>query len=233
LGSGVKLYRSGKNLFNQASYGDYSYEGLTIEYLSDEDCFWFDGQIDPSKAALGREVMFSPYVLGTEGTDYTLSVKCISSAESIDYFEGTSGRFVDVTLYTSNEPPTSIGVSHSAFLEIPRANNSVVKLSGKLDGKKYFWGFRFYITKGVKFKDYKIQIQLEEGNNTATDFESFVAPTECVVNTDGTANVPSLYPSTRLYTDTEGVTIDAEYNRDVNKAFAELTNALISLGGNV
>jgi hypothetical protein len=74
-------------------------------------------------------------------------------------------------------------------------------------------------------------IQIEEG--TATDFAPYVEPTECVVNADGTANVPSLYPSTRLYTDTDGVTIEAEYNRDINKAFAELTNALISLGGNV
>jgi hypothetical protein len=80
--------------------------------------------------------------------------------------------------------------------------------------------------------DTVIKPMLEMGK-TATEYELGVEPTECVVNTDGTANVPSLYPSTRLYTDTDGVTIEAEYNRDINKAFAELTNALISLGGNV
>jgi hypothetical protein len=31
----------------------------------------------------------------------------------------------------------------------------------------------------------------------------------------------------------DGVTMEAEYNRDINKAFAELQNAIISLGGNV
>ena len=34
-------------------------------------------------------------------------------------------------------------------------------------------------------------------------------------------------------TDTEGAIIDAEYNRDINKAFAEMQQAIISLGGNV
>jgi hypothetical protein len=34
-------------------------------------------------------------------------------------------------------------------------------------------------------------------------------------------------------TDTAGAVIDVENNRDINKAFAELYNAIISLGGNV
>jgi hypothetical protein len=39
--------------------------------------------------------------------------------------------------------------------------------------------------------------------------------------------------SMTLATGTEGVTITAEYNRDLNKAFESLVNAIISLGGNV
>lgn len=90
----------------------------------------------------------------------------------------------------------------------------------------------FFVAKGQTFNNVTIRPQVEMGS-VGTEWEPYIEPTECVVNTNGTANVPSRYPSTRLYTDTKGVTIDAEYNRDINKAFAELTNALISLGGNV
>lgn len=36
-----------------------------------------------------------------------------------------------------------------------------------------------------------------------------------------------------LMSDTEGVVIECEYNRDINKAFEEMCNAIISLGGNI
>jgi hypothetical protein len=51
---------------------------------------------------------------------------------------------------------------------------------------------------------------------------------------DGTVEgVVSIYPNTTLLTDTTGVLVKAEYNRDLNKAFAELQQAIISLGGNI
>ena len=69
--------------------------------------------------------------------------------------------------------------------------------------------------------------------SSAIDYEQY-ALAEYTPNADGTVNgVTSLYPNTILTTDTEGVIIDCEYNRDINKAFAELKAAIISLGGNV
>lgn len=51
---------------------------------------------------------------------------------------------------------------------------------------------------------------------------------------DGTVDgVKSLYPTTELTTDTEGVIIEAEYNRDVNKAYQALVDAIVALGGSV
>ena len=50
---------------------------------------------------------------------------------------------------------------------------------------------------------------------------------EYTPNADGTVeSVTSLYPNTTLITDTEGVIIDCEYNRDINKAFAALEAAI-------
>lgn len=94
------------------------------------------------------------------------------------------------------------------------------------------------ITK-IVFRNYCIckegsidNIQLEPGT-VSTEFETFKGKTY-PINADGTVEgVNSIYPTTTLYTDTEGVVVDVEYNRDINKAFAELTNAILSLGGNV
>ena len=78
--------------------------------------------------------------------------------------------------------------------------------------------------------NYNIQIEL---GTTATDYEPYNSAT-FTPTADGTVNgVTSLYPNTTLMTDTDGVLIDCEYNRDINKAFAELQQAIISLGGNV
>lgn len=75
--------------------------------------------------------------------------------------------------------------------------------------------------------------QIELGT-AATDYEPYITPTEYTPTADGTVNgVTSLCPITTLMTDTEGVIIDCEYNRDINKAFAELQQAIISLGGNI
>ena len=63
------------------------------------------------------------------------------------------------------------------------------------------------------FSAVKVSIYREDENEA----ESYT-PTE-----DGTVEgVLSLYPITNLSTDTEGVVIEVTYNRDLNKAFAEL-----------
>ena len=72
------------------------------------------------------------------------------------------------------------------------------------------------------------------GVDTFAGFEPYREPTTYPISADGTVEgVTSIYPTTTLTSDTEGIVLDVEYNRDINKAFAELTNAIISLGGNV
>ena len=76
-------------------------------------------------------------------------------------------------------------------------------------------------------------IQLNMGD-TVTEYEPYKEPEAYMPDSDGIVeDVTSLYPTTTLLKDTEGVIIKCEYNRDINKAFEELTNAIISLGGNV
>jgi hypothetical protein len=93
--------------------------------------------------------------------------------------------------------------------------------------------YRISIAQGVTVNNLTVYPQLEIGT-AATEYEPYIEPVEYPVNADGTVDgVTSIYPTTTLLTDTAGAVIDVEYNRDINKAFAELYNAIISLGGNV
>ena len=43
---------------------------------------------------------------------------------------------------------------------------------------------------------------------------------------DGNVKIPSLYPTTVLFTETDGAVIEAEYNKDLNKVFGDIDEAL-------
>lgn len=75
-------------------------------------------------------------------------------------------------------------------------------------------------------------IQLEFGD-ADTGYEPYVDPVNYIPAGDGTCAVASLAPTMTLLTATPGVTITCEYNRDINKAFEQLQQAIISMGGNV
>lgn len=82
---------------------------------------------------------------------------------------------------------------------------------------------------GTYFKDFQI-----EYGKTVTAYEEGLEPITYEVGENGSVTgVKSIYPATTLTTDTEGVLIEVEYNRDINQAFAELKAAILSLGGNV
>ena len=70
--------------------------------------------------------------------------------------------------------------------------------------------------------------QLRLGDSVG-EYEPYIEPIEYSIGDD----IRSIYPTTTLTTDTAGVLIEVEYNKDINKAFAELQQAIISLGGNV
>lgn len=102
-----------------------------------------------------------------------------------------------------------------------------------LDNPKDTWfQLRIMIKAGVTVENLVFKPQLEL-NPTVTEYTPFVK-VEYSPDADGIVKgVTSLYPTMTLQTDTDGVVMDVEYNRDINKAFAELVQAIISLGGNV
>lgn len=75
------------------------------------------------------------------------------------------------------------------------------------------------------------QVQLEIGA-TATEYEPYKGVSYTPAE-DGTCEVTSIAPTMTLTTDIDGVVMDCQYNRDINKAFEQLTQAIISMGGNI
>ena len=77
----------------------------------------------------------------------------------------------------------------------------------------------------------KFDIQLEVGT-TPTEYEPYIEPTIYDVSADGSVEgVKSLYPSTTLYTDTNGAVVDATYYQDGKKVKENLIDMILSLGG--
>ena len=103
--------------------------------------------------------------------------------------------------------------------------------SEHLSGNIYVYGAGNITSEDVTFILSDIQIELGEA---ATAYEPYIEPQSAVSDADGNVSgLVSLSPSMTLMSDTEGVTINCEYNRDATKVIEELTQAIISLGGNI
>lgn len=75
--------------------------------------------------------------------------------------------------------------------------------------------------------------QLERGS-VATDYEEGVAVQRATPDTSGKiATFRSIYPSVVISSHNPDVSIGCTYNRDTQKAYASLVNAILSLGGSV
>lgn len=194
MGSGVKLYKGGKNLVKPGYYSPPSNTGGMEITLNPDGSVTFNGTAEADKWFY---FYTSPKLLKLPKGKYFLS-GCPKGGGTTTY-----------RLACSKGNDLGNGLAFELTTDTDLALN-------------------FFVAKGQTFNNVTIRPQVEMGS-VGTEWEPYIEPTECVVNTDGTANVPSRYPSTRLFTDTDGVTIEAEYNRDINKAFAELQQAVAGL----
>lgn len=85
---------------------------------------------------------------------------------------------------------------------------------------------------GITANNVKYSPQLELGS-TSTDYEPVLPAITFTPSADGTVvGVKNIYPTTTLLADKDNVVIDVDYNRDINKAFEELQNAILAQGSN-
>lgn len=86
------------------------------------------------------------------------------------------------------------------------------------------------IGEGETFNNYEIYLQVEQGS-AATEYEPY-AGAEYTPDEDGTVpGVASLAPTTTILTDTAGVTVELEYNRDTNLVIADILEKIAALSG--
>lgn len=146
-----------------------------------------------------------------DGHKITFSMRSIPS-------DGYMSIVIFYTDGTYKEARSRIGINSCTL-----ALNHQGKTVDRLQLRPLLRGIKFTDTTTI-FRDIQLEI------DGASKYMPYIAPIEYAANQ---AFIPSIYPSMTLISDTEGVNIKAEYNRDINKAFKELTNAIMSLGGNV
>ena len=166
------------------------------------------------------------------GQTYTLSMTSTYEQYRIMLF-GTdiNGTAFDATSQDVDKYIQGMYTGNTGRLQ-SRNNQTAETLSLKCNTDCIITAIVFWNAANESEKTY-FNFQLELGT-AATEYEPYKTLTEYTPAADGTVSgVKSLYPTTTLMTDTAGAIIDAEYNRDINKAFAELQRAILSMGGNV
>ena len=88
-------------------------------------------------------------------------------------------------------------------------------------------GMIFVVYDGVTVTNLRVYPLVVAGEN-GEEYESYKGATFTPAS-DGTCAVTSVSPSMTIYSDTPGVTIEAEYNRDTNKALGSITQTELSL----
>lgn len=201
--SGIALRATGKNLMC-LSGGEQSGEVNGVGYTVNTD-----GSITLSgtAAATGNIWLASELNYALTSGSYTLSGA---------YNDGTNKLFVCVRTYDAEKNTKLTTCSGAATSVTVEAGASIRD-------------FSLYMSKDSVYNNITIFPQLEPGD-TATDFEPPIAPVEYTPNADGTVEgVTSVYPTTVLMSDTENVVIEAEYNRDLNKAFDEVYQMIANI----
>lgn len=161
----------------------------------------------------------------------------------------------DYTLSVANKLPSGINVNFCMYESDGTSHYDNGLFSSKSSynfiRRSYYtkWYIRMTVNAGTVLDNVTIRLQIEEGTS-ATSWLPFVdlgsvtvtqygedASTPiatAAVEADGSVNgFVSQYPTTVLSADKAGAIIECEYNKDLNKAYDALVQAIISLGGNV
>lgn len=216
--STVTLTRFGKNILGYADDFSITQDGLTIEYDVEEQIFTINGT--PEKASF-------PLNFGSHLFDkFSLSIG-MDVALSIEHVSGTlSKESMTNVFYLGNSDSPEDGRNNWFSVPFPTSGR---KTNISTATKKYLSHTWLYIggEYDVTFTDYKFKVQLEIGTEP-TDYEKFMG-VKYTPTADGTVDISSVSPTMTLLTDTEGITIECEYNRDTNLVMGDVETALDSI----
>jgi hypothetical protein len=192
--SAVTLTKCGKNLFSNFTVTNPSLNlsagGVTAAIKEGEPYVTLNGTATGSNGKNAFQYTQDPILL-KKGVTYVVSKKVIS------------GSNAQVSLFVCDVTNPSKYFNGNIGAFTPQEDVSV------------FIGIHAFA--GNTYENQKMVVQLEVGK-VASEYEEYKGE-QYTPNTDGTVEgVTSLYPTTTLMTDTEGVTIEAEYIKNVNEA---------------
>ena len=197
--STVMVTRCGKNLAYGGTSHTYSSKGLTITRVENSSEFIFNGTTAETNSYLAtKSVTLMP------GT-YTVSVYGLNTLSS-----NLDRCYVYDAL-------NSKVLANSIMVNMPKSFtlNSVAQAR-----------IEIVFAEGSSYSNRTIKLQMECGNE-ATEYEECREPTSYIPTSDGEVpGVTSLSPNMTILTDTEGVVVECEYNKDTNKVIQKIADAL-------
>ena len=220
---------------------------FTVQLEKGEVATEHEPYVDPSTVTVtrcGKNILSYPYanssftaqgVTVTVNEDGTLDLSGTASATQNFYFRENEDITLPEGTYT-----VSLGGDFTCDNEIrlwlykTSIAEQVAYISYPRESK-----FTFTVTKAISFNVYimimggstvggTMKVQIEKGE-AVTEYESYNGTTY-TPEADGTVNgITSLSPTMTLLTDKAGVTIEAEYNQDINAAFDKINAILETL----
>lgn len=175
--------------------------------------------------------------------DRKLTIQGETPADNYSVFDiATSDRFtswlVNGVTYTVSLNKSGSGTVELISEIFDKNNGDVVSyirdgMTFTVDKARYNYGTLRLQVNPSNSVNCTIMPQIETGS-AVTDFEPYKEVTAHTPSAGGTVEgITSLAPTMTLLTDTEGVTIECEYNKDTGKVIEKLTNAVAALGGAV
>lgn len=205
----ANVWVHGKNLFHftETKTGDIS--GVAYSVEPNSSVITLNGTATKNNNALIRQ-----NIVLQKGT-YTISVKganVIDSEYDRVYVYDVENDAV-ITNYVKDERPRTFILTRDTIINIC-----------------------YLVGVGSTYQNTNVYIQIELGN-TATEYTPYIDPSTVTVteettgatytpNADGTCEIVSVSPTMTLLTDTEGITIECEYNRDTNIVMGDIETAI-------
>lgn len=111
-------------------------------------------------------------------------------------------------------------------------NNGKIEITNDIYGGGYYIRLAVHASWNVNYSNVTVYPQLEYGT-TATPYEPYIEGETIETTLADGAQLDSIAPNMTIQTDNNAVCIEANYNKDTNIVIEKLTQAIISLGGNV
>lgn len=125
--------------------------GVTIQYLADEDCFLFNGTSTVSSAATDTSFVIS----NAKDRPFTIAAFCVGGSVTVP-----SGTYTGASIGMAETSTEQRSNFISTYMSQFKTNNT------KICDKQYVKDFWFYFGAGVTFDNYKVKISVTKLENS-------------------------------------------------------------------